>query len=403
VANVYYSVGQNSNDHSSGGNVSITSGIATFDTAQVATNLGVGDRLTYGGHICYLASKTSTTVWSVVTALGVAPADHASTTVDSIAHEYTSLSAAEAGASDANHLNTANLVTGTYHLFFPLYNDGATDSTDMVVSGYTTNSTYYIKFYTPTNTSTECNQSQRHTGKAKSGGVFTGFTKENTGGGAAITVSDDYITVQGVIFWATGNYCQGMIIDYPATYPISRENLYYKFGEHDSNYCGLSLSDYSGASSYNDIFVKSKLRVKKDQSANVYIYNASVYGAVIDAGTLGYGVVRNSVASSFEGTFNAASSNNASEDATAPGANSLINQTLTNISWVSTDTNTEDLHINSGSTLKDAGVDLSGIFTTDIDGVTRTGTWDIGADEYVAAGGGLSIPVAMADYRQMRN
>ncbi|TET38383.1 MAG: right-handed parallel beta-helix repeat-containing protein [Planctomycetota bacterium] len=30
----------------------------------------------------------------------------------------------------------------------------------------------------------------------------------------------------------------------------------------------------------------------------------------------------------------------------------------------------------------DAGTDLSGIFTDDIDGQTRTGTWDVGADEY---------------------
>lgn len=42
----------------------------------------------------------------------------------------------------------------------------------------------------------------------------------------------------------------------------------------------------------------------------------------------------------------------------------------------------------------------SGLFSDDIDGVTRSGTWDIGADEYVAAGG-LSIPVAM-HYMRMR-
>ena len=47
----------------------------------------------------------------------------------------------------------------------------------------------------------------------------------------------------------------------------------------------------------------------------------------------------------------------------------------------------EDFHIGTSSTLKDAGTDLSGTFTDDIDGDTRSGTWDIGADEYVAAGG----------------
>lgn len=45
----------------------------------------------------------------------------------------------------------------------------------------------------------------------------------------------------------------------------------------------------------------------------------------------------------------------------------------------------------------DYGTDLSGDatwpFSGDIDGVTRTGTWDIGADEYVADGGGSSGPI----------
>lgn len=46
---------------------------------------------------------------------------------------------------------------------------------------------------------------------------------------------------------------------------------------------------------------------------------------------------------------------------------------------------TEDFHLPSGSALIDAGTDLSVTFTTDIDGDTRSGTWDIGADEYVSA------------------
>ncbi len=46
-----------------------------------------------------------------------------------------------------------------------------------------------------------------------------------------------------------------------------------------------------------------------------------------------------------------------------------------------------DVHIKSGSNLIDAGNDYSGTtgINYDIDNVTRSGTWDIGADEYVAA------------------
>jgi hypothetical protein len=47
-----------------------------------------------------------------------------------------------------------------------------------------------------------------------------------------------------------------------------------------------------------------------------------------------------------------------------------------------------DIHLVTGSALIDVGTDLSGSFTADIDGVARSGTWDVGADEFVAAGGG---------------
>lgn len=51
------------------------------------------------------------------------------------------------------------------------------------------------------------------------------------------------------------------------------------------------------------------------------------------------------------------------------------------------DSANRDFHLQSSDTaLKDAGVDLSSEgYTDDIDYVTRTGTWDIGADEYTSA------------------
>ena len=50
----------------------------------------------------------------------------------------------------------------------------------------------------------------------------------------------------------------------------------------------------------------------------------------------------------------------------------------------------------------EAGYYIEESTVADIDGDTRSGTWDIGADEYIAAGG-LSIPVAMRHYRNLRN
>jgi len=73
--------------------------------------------------------------------------------------------------------------------------------------------------------------------------------------------------------------------------------------------------------------------------------------------------------------------NNASDDNTAAGTNSRINQTFTFVN-----TGARDYHLTSA----DAGArnfglsdPSSGLYSDDIDGQTRTGSWDIGADEVV--------------------
>ncbi len=72
------------------------------------------------------------------------------------------------------------------------------------------------------------------------------------------------------------------------------------------------------------------------------------------------------------------SSYNSSSDASAPGSNSRTSQTYTFVGGV-------DFHLQSGDTgAKDFGVtDPSGVslFGDDVDGQTRSGSWDIGFDE----------------------
>lgn len=77
------------------------------------------------------------------------------------------------------------------------------------------------------------------------------------------------------------------------------------------------------------------------------------------------------------GTGGGVSNYNVDEDNTAPGANSVTGTP----SFVSAGT---DLHLQSGDTVaKNAGTSnpASGLFLDDIDGQTRSGSWDIGADE----------------------
>jgi hypothetical protein len=81
------------------------------------------------------------------------------------------------------------------------------------------------------------------------------------------------------------------------------------------------------------------------------------------------------------GSFNASNDYNTSDDTTSAGANSTDSVTPTFVSEAG-----HDYHLAVADTVaKDTGVDLSGTFTDDIDGVARGATFDRGADEYVAA------------------
>lgn len=76
--------------------------------------------------------------------------------------------------------------------------------------------------------------------------------------------------------------------------------------------------------------------------------------------------------------------------------------TTTNVAYstanfVNVTAGSENFHLVAGSALIDVGTDLSATFITDINGATRTGTWDIGADEYVTAG-----PAAVTPRRMLR-
>lgn len=71
----------------------------------------------------------------------------------------------------------------------------------------------------------------------------------------------------------------------------------------------------------------------------------------------------------------------------AAGSNNIYNISSSN-EFVSTSAGSEDLHLKSGATSIDAIASpayTGSPYTPDIDGVSVTGNWDIGADEYVSA------------------
>lgn len=74
-----------------------------------------------------------------------------------------------------------------------------------------------------------------------------------------------------------------------------------------------------------------------------------------------------------------------SDDTTATGTGAITGETGADL-FVATTSGSEDLHLKSGAAAIDAGDNLGATYEIDIDGVARTGTWDIGADQFVASG-----------------
>ncbi len=169
---VFYSVGTSTADLKAGSpTVTIATGTATFSVAQ-PLNVGVGDVVSHsGGTLVYITGRTSATMYSVASATGGAPANVAGATVDSIRRAFNSLSAAQAGSSDASHLNLAgppyNLETAGIQLNWPCYRDGP--MADAVnVTGWISAPANFIRIFAP-HGANQVGVSQRHIGRAGTG------------------------------------------------------------------------------------------------------------------------------------------------------------------------------------------------------------------------------------------
>lgn len=126
-----------------------------------------------------------------------------------------------------------------------------------------------------------------------------------------------------------------------------------------------------------------------------YLYNNTVVNCLVGYRGGGTSVVAInnlydsqglSSADGFNNTFAASSNFNCSDlSSDAPGANSRNSQTTTYV-----DEANDDFHLGAAdASAKDFGTDLSGdanyAISIDFDGETRSGSWDIGADEIVSA------------------
>ena len=414
MPSVYYAVcpGTGGTDDKKTGSPTITiaSGVATLSVAQTG-NIGQGFRITYDtSKVCFISKVNSSTSFNVVTATGGTPSNEASAvTVNSIRADYASLSAAEAGASDSAHLNTSNLTTGSHILNLVCYAGASADTTTITFSGYTTGASYYINVYAPSG-GTQSISNNRHLGAWS-----TSYYRLDVTSNDAIYTDQGYLRFNGLQIKAN-----------TATYWCLHTYAHY-------SECDIRIDNCIGTGNSNTArgFLWADAEVVTCKNCIAYDFNGQDWGAFVSSGgstdgllTLynctvydvtgrgirvyggtGYGritainCVVTDTGDDFSGTFTS-SNYNASEDSTAPGASSITGIAAAGTFVAASSGN---FSLVSGSPLIGEGTDLSAYFTTDIAGTTRS-TWDIGAFEYVASGGGgvSIIPIIMNHLQKMR-
>lgn len=399
MPDVFYSIGTDAaTDRKTGSpTITISSGVATFSVAQTG-NIGVGDRITHAGGdgYCFITAKQSTTVWNVSNATGGNPTDVTTQSVTSIKREYSSLSAAEAGASDSNHLNTTDLATGNYRLHFPCYADGV--MAYVIVDGYTTSSTYYIKFYSPNNTSTECNTNQRHSRVWDDSKVRTLITNQ----GACFQLDDQNVIIEGfqISVENTLTYRYGVRVNQGGCKVLN--NIFRCQNATASDAGGIYV--VSGGSTgivvanniiYDFLYSSTGNGISASGADDCCaIYNNTVYGCYngIHCGYLD-GIAKNNISlNNFHYDYsNSAdwsdySTNNVSSDATAPQEGDyFINKTVNFISVAGKDFRLADTDESASAFGTNLSTDPDGFysFSTDCGGIARGDCWSLGACDIV--------------------
>lgn len=275
------------------------------------------------------------------------------------------------------------------------------DTSRVIIDGWTTGANNYIKIYTPA--------SERHDGKWHTSKYQI---KWDTFSADLIYINEDYVRIDGLQLDVT-NYA-GIRMG-AVTGEIHISNTIAKGNPSaTTNNKGFELAVRSPGvlKMWNSIAYDFKnatgtnIGFQVYDTGSIYIYNCTayncelgfyalfasspyVYNNIANACTDGFAVN----ASTWIGNYNIS---DLPDD--APGANS---KNSTTVSFV--DAANKDFHLSASDTAaKDSGQTnpASGLYSDDIDGQTRTGTWDIGADEYVAAG--APVPAFMHHYERMR-
>jgi hypothetical protein len=245
-------------------------------------------------------------------------------------------------------------------------------------------------------TSSTCTITIKTVGDARHAGIYNNSKYLNTGTEDQLYIQENYVTVDGLQFFADWNRYRSIRI---GASNVTVKNCIFKSA-------GPSCITTSSSSYiFNCIMFGTETTYSNgvyqawNSSGTVYIYSCTAYNlknGYIDE--LGSSVqIKNSIAVSctacYSGTFKNTSTHNIASDTTTPEFGTYYDsKTITFVDAANGDfhlASTESDAINMGTDTSGESAPLN--FNTDIDGTTRSGTWDIGADEYVDAGTTVNV------------
>ncbi len=398
LRDVYYSIGTNAADLKTGSPmISINGGTATLSVAQTG-HIGLGDEIDYGGgSLVYIHAVTSQTVFEVRTATGTNPPDTGAVAVNSVGRTFNTLTDAEVSSPGLNYLNTSDLVVANVRLTWVAYNDAAFTQ-GLTIDGYTSDAAHYITLTVAGGAQVASGVSQRHTGVAGTGVVIDSGGTPN----GVVELLDHYTRFEWFeVAGVKGVLPDEHVIDVGAQNVLISHAIVHDFDDPvNTSNDGISIANGPATS---DVTVRNSIIYDGQSDCiqgdgpddTVTVENTTIYGCFIgvdqDGGASTVNVT-NTVAMGNGTDFNVSTgswSNNISQDGTHPGPGSFLaaDETAMFVNVTPGDEVNWDLHLIVGALAIDAGVDLSGNFTNDIDDESRPigAAWDVGADETSAS------------------
>jgi len=399
-------------------NMTISGTTATFDS-DIDDKIGVGDAIQYDSDddgtvdsIAFIHSRGSSTSYTLKNVEGLTPTPTSVADSDwGIFRAYTSFANAEkgnendgiddslenfddwtvGGEKDDDEIGK-DLTSSNQIWLVACYGDAMdSQSTGVIVDGWTTSSDQYLKFFTPVS-SNEVGESQRHEGVWDSE-VYT-LTTSVPQDGIRLTIKDSFVILDGLQLLGKSDSTYGNILQVEnadASAVVQVKNTLFKKSFQHAAYLGSAntgklIISNSVALSCAQGFVGDSENLDEVQLYNVTVVKSSNYAANSNYGAR-YLLAKNVVALNYGGSsgyrnflgLHADSTNCVANNEDMSGITDSFETTQTTSQFFQ-DSENDDYHLKEISEAIGKGINLGSDYALDVDREVRT-RWDVGADE----------------------